>query len=179
MTRKDDKAKRSRREFLLGMVNRFREPEEKGGHVDSFDTREREADDLAAGGSHVAAQRLYRELLADNPDMSGVRTKLARCLYVSGKVVQARVELTRVVRAGPGATASLYLGLCHARGGGPMALTRAAEAWRDYFNPNEPEIMRAVNVLLARLEAGEKLDPEAAAADIDTVLGIVFPADDA
>ncbi len=167
-TRQDDKGlsgnKVSRRNLLLGLVNRFRGPEESGGQVTGIAPETLQADALARGGEYAQAASAYRDVLAQSPEAHDIRAKLGWCLYKSGKIVQAKVELQRVLRKAESRLASLYLGLCLAR---EDRLDAALESWKSYFNPDEPEIMREINLIRARLESGQTLEPQATADQVE------------
>lgn len=158
----------SRRGLFMGMVNRFRGDEESGQNLESLDADELEGDKRAAAGHWPEAATAYRKALAQQPGMDGVRAKLGRCLYHSGQYLLARVECTRVVRRRDSRLASLYLGLTHAREGN---LDRAAEAWKKYYNPDAPQVMREINVVLAHLEAGNPPSGPEAAEAVERALG--------
>lgn len=152
-------ARVSRRNLLLGLVNRFRGPEESGGQVTGIAPESLQADALARGGEYAQAAAAYRSILEQSPEAHDIRAKLGWCLYKAGKIVQAKVELQRVLRKAESRLAALYLGLCLAREG---RLDAALKPWQGYFNPDEPEIMREINLIRARLESGESLEPQAA-----------------
>lgn len=166
----------SRRDLLFGLVNRLRGPAEDGRQLSSLAAQEIEADNLAATGDYAKATQVYRSLLVAHPQLAEARAKLGRCLYASGRLVQAKVELLRARREGAGPAAVLYLGLCLAREG---YLGKAAVAWKDYFNAERPELMREINVFLAQLEQGQAGEPQEAeglgrqtAEAIDVLLGL-------
>ncbi|EGJ50612.1 tetratricopeptide repeat protein [Desulfocurvibacter africanus] len=157
-------AKVSRRGLLLGLVNRFRGPEEAGGQVTGIAPESLQADALAGSGEYAQAAAAYRCILEQSPEAHDIRAKLGWCLYKAGRIVQAKVELQRVLRKAESRLASLYLGLCLTREG---KLEAALKAWQNYFNPDEPEIMREINLIRARLESGQTLEPQAAADQVE------------
>jgi len=59
------------------------------------------------------------------------------------------------------------LGLCHAREG---HLDKACAAWKGYYNPDRPEVMREINVVVAMLETGQTPDPAEAVQALEAAL---------
>ena len=164
----------SRRNLLFGFMNRGRGPQEEGQRLATFEAGEVEADRLAAAGDMPAAVAAYRDILKEHPDMADVRFKLGRCLYMQGRLVQARVELLRLVREDSvGGVASLFLGLCHLR---ENHLDRGMDALKGYFNPDQPQLMREINLIRANVETGNPPDPQDAALAIEDVLKLRRPA---
>jgi len=150
----------SRRNLLFGLVNRFRGSEESGAQVSGITREALEADAMAGRDEFTKAAEAYRRILETSPEAYETRAKLGWCLYKAGKLVQAKVEFKRVLRKTDNRLARLYLGLCLARQGD---LPAAAQAWEDYFNPDEPGIMREINWVKAGLETGNAPDPVEAA----------------
>lgn len=142
----------SRRNLLLGVVNRFRGSEESGGQVTGIAPESLRADALADRGEYLEAAAAYRSILEESPEAHDIRAKLGWCLYKAGKLVQAKVEFQRVLRKSESRLATLHLGLCLAREG---RLEDALKAWEGYFNPDEPGIMREINWIKARMETSE------------------------
>lgn len=163
MARKTDM---SRRDLLLGMVNRFKGTEESAKTVSGIQPDQLNGDRLLDEGNYEQAISAYRTCLQKAPEHREARAKLGYCLYRQERYVQAACEFKRILAKGSHNFSSLYLGLCHARKGD---LDKAAAAWGKYFNPGRPEIMREINVQLALLETGENLDPAEVAEAIDSV----------
>ena len=158
----------SRRNLLLGMVNRFRGPEESGAQVTGLAPEALKADAMAGRGEYIEAAAAYRSILEESPEAHDIRAKLGWCLYKAGKLVQAKVELQRVLRKTESRLATLHLGLCLAREG---RLDGALKAWEGYSNPDEPLIMREINLIKAHVEAGHTQDPIEAADLVEAAAG--------
>lgn len=161
-------AKVSRRNLLLGMVNRFRGSEESGAQVTGLAPEALRADALAGRGEYIEAAAAYRSILEESSEAHDIRAKLGWCLYKAGKLVQAKVEFQRVLRKAENRLATLHLGLCLAREG---RLDGALKAWEGYSNPDEPLIMREINLIKAHVEAGHPQDPIEAADLVEAAAG--------
>ena len=143
MTKKTDI---SRRDLLLGVVNRFRGTEENAQTISGIQPDQLEGDKCLAEGDVNQAITAYRACLQKAPEHKEARAKLGYCLYKQERYVQAACEFKRILGKGKDNFSSLYLGLCHAHKGD---LSKAVNAWNGYFNPNRPEIMREINVHVA------------------------------
>jgi tetratricopeptide (TPR) repeat protein len=160
------KPEMSRRDLLLGMVNRFKGTEESAQTVSGIQSDQLDGDRCLSSQDFDQAVTAYRTCLQKTPEHKEARAKLAYCLYKQDRYVQAICEFKRVLKKGDDNFSSLYLGLCHARKGD---LKNATKAWEGYFNPKRPEIMREINVQVALLETGEKLEPQEVAQAVESV----------
>jgi tetratricopeptide (TPR) repeat protein len=91
-----------------------------------------QAPDLAALGQQARtalqagrfddAAGLYRKMIAQLPNVGGLRLNLGLALFQAGKPREAAVELRAALKLEPGLTpAATMLGLCHAKLGEPLA----------------------------------------------------------
>ncbi|MDK2954795.1 MAG: hypothetical protein PWQ57_291 [Desulfovibrionales bacterium] len=177
----DDSKKISRRDLLMGGVRRLRKnaesiaqlraddsPLKRAGKppVSMFDLGERA---LAEGELDKAAQRL-RECVKADPNDLLARLKLGEALYRLDKFIQARVELDRILRTdSENHLARLYLGLTMCKMGKP---DKVKAAWEGYFEPENLELQREINIQLAFLETEEDLDLDEVAACVERVAGL-------
>ena len=143
--------KYSRRDFLFGMLNRFRRDE---AWVEStgFDPSSREADPFIREGEYDQAVDILRSHLAKSPDNLQARQKLAYC-YLRQEELEASIREFRTIlrdRQQDNFT-NLYLGLALAKQG---RMEQAIVCWREYFNINHPIIQRAVNLQISLHEVG-------------------------
>lgn len=158
----------SRRNLLLGVVNRFRGPEESGAQVTGIAPETLKADAMAGRGEYIEAAAAYRSILEESSEAHEIRAKLGWCLYKAGKLVQAKVEFQRVLRKTESRLATLHLGLCLAREG---KLDAALKSWEGYSNLDEPLVMREINLIKAHVEAGHPQDPIEAAELVEAAAG--------
>ncbi len=141
--------KYSRRDFLFGMVNRFRK--ESWAEGTGYDPSSREADPLIRDGDYARAADILRDHLSRSPDNLQARQKLAYC-HLRLEELEASIREFRTVlreRHQDNFT-NLYLGLALAKQG---RADQAVACWREYFNINHPIIQRAVNVQISLHEA--------------------------
>lgn len=79
--------------------------------MDTLSRRYDRATFLFDSGDHIAASRALAEIVAADPDASGVRLLLARAYYHSAQLGRAEEEARRLVTANPtDAYARLLLG---------------------------------------------------------------------
>lgn len=75
-----------------------------------------------AAGHHEEAARIYRAMVAQLPNVGGLRLNLGLALFNAGKLRAAAAELQTALRLEPGlGPATMMLGLCHAKLGEPLA----------------------------------------------------------
>ncbi|MFW5838028.1 MAG: tetratricopeptide repeat protein [Desulfovibrionaceae bacterium] len=176
-----DKNKMSRRDLFVGGFRRLRKNAQSVGDLRSDDSPLRKAQQpkvsmfemgekaLQRGELDKAVRRLRECVKTDTGD-ADARLKLGEALYRLGKHVQARVELERVLRLRPKENlARLYLGLSLCRLG---KADRVRSAWEDYFEPDNIELQREINLQLAILETDEEPDLDQAAAAVERAAGV-------
>ncbi|MCF8086109.1 MAG: tetratricopeptide repeat protein [Desulfohalobiaceae bacterium] len=143
--------KYSRRDFLFGMLNRFRK-EDYWGESTGFDPSSREADTHIRDGDFTRAAEILSRHLDKSQDNLQARQKLAYC-YLRLEDLEASVREFRTIlreRQQDNFT-NLYLGLALAKQG---RVDQAIACWREYFNINHPIIQRAVNLQISLHEVG-------------------------
>ncbi|WP_051694223.1 tetratricopeptide repeat protein [Desulfohalovibrio reitneri] len=174
--------KLSRRELLFGLGKRFKarhwkdewdrmRADQNGNdgrpaRPPRRDTREGPPT-LLVQGKLEDAEALLLSRLEEDPEDVESRCWLGVCLYRRGQYVRSRCELSRVCRKGGPPAASLHLGLAHARQGD---MDKAAEIWRNYFEPDNTAVQREVNLQLALHESGSCTGEECAQA-VERALG--------
>ena len=148
--------KYSRRDFLFGMVNRFRK-EESWAESTGYDPSSREADPLIREGDYARAEEILLRHLDKSPDNIQARQKLAYC-YLRREELEASIREFRTVlrQRHQDNFTNLYLGLALAKQGRP---DQAIACWREYFNINHPIIQRAVNLQISLHEVNSA-DPQ-------------------
>ncbi len=138
--------KYSRRDFLFGMVNRFRK-EDEWGESTGFDPSSREADSLIRDGEYSRAMEILNRHLTKSPDNLQARQKLAYCHLHLGELEESVREFRTILRERQQDNfTNLYLGLALAKQG---RAEQAIACWREYFNINHPIIQRAVNLQIS------------------------------
>jgi tetratricopeptide (TPR) repeat protein len=143
--------KYSRRDFLFGMLNRFRR-EDSWGEDTGFDPSSREADTLIREEDYTRAKEVLSRHLAKSPDNLQARQKLAYCHLRLEELESSVREFRAVLRERRQDNfTNLYLGLALAKQG---RADQAVTCWREYFNINHPIIQRAVNLQLSLHEVG-------------------------
>lgn len=148
--------KYSRRDFLFGMVNRFRS-DDAWGEGPGFDLSSRDADPLIREERYDEAVEILRKQLDKSPDNLQARQKLAYC-YLRQEELEACIREFRIVlreRRQDNFT-NLHLGLAFAKQG---RADQAITCWREYFNINHPIIQRAVNLQISLHDVGSA-DPQ-------------------
>lgn len=136
----------SRRDFLFGMINRYRS-DAFWGESTGYDPGTREADAYLKAGDFAKGAELLEEMLSKSPDHIQARQKLAYCYLKTDKAEQAASELNKVLQRGREDNFTfLYLGLALAKLG---RLGDAVETWKNYFNVDRPLIQRALNLQIA------------------------------
>jgi tetratricopeptide (TPR) repeat protein len=148
--------KYSRRDFLFGMLNRFRK-ESSWAEDTGFDPSTRDADPLIRDGSYAEAVEILSQKLAKSPDNLQARQKLAFCYLRQGELEASIREFRTILRERRQDNfTNLHLGLAFAKQG---RTEQAIACWREYFNINHPIIQRAVNLQISLHEVGSA-DPE-------------------
>lgn len=144
-----------RRNLLFGAFRRFgkhneNEPAPAQAATDAAFPILKEANEAFAAEHWETACEKYREALKAESHNTEARMRLGRAFYRQGKYIQARVEFERVLRnRGEDNEARLHLGLTLARLERPA---KAAEVWREFFDPEATLVQREINVQLAFLE---------------------------
>jgi tetratricopeptide (TPR) repeat protein len=165
---KDRKPKTlSRRDLLFRPMKGIRERDEvtapAGLTGDCLD-----ADQALKRGDYPQARELYQRCIASAPENKEARKRLAYAGYRMGDAAEARAEFESYLQRFPGDSfALLYLGLAHATLGDIPAATRV---WKDYFNLDQPIILREINLQLALLESGEPLAAEEIVSSIEAAI---------
>lgn len=172
----DSKSPRlSRRDLLFGAVKRLKREDEWEEIREQERTKSRrsfelleEGNKLLSEGDFEAAAQKFRSLLEERPDLEEARRLLGYSLYRIGRYIQARVEFERVLYTGEGDNfSSLYLGLCLARMG---MREKAVSAWKGYFNADEIDIQRELNLQAALMETGDAPSAEEMAETVEAVI---------
>lgn len=152
----------SRRGFLFGGFRKSEDRESLKGAAKPIAACEADLDTLAQANLAYEKERYeeaaekYREFVKTEPDNADARKRYGHSLYMSGRYVQARVELNRAMKIlGKDNFSSLYLGLCFCRMGRGE---KVAETWKDYFNPSQVEVQREINLQLAMIETDPETD---------------------
>ncbi|WP_027178929.1 tetratricopeptide repeat protein [Maridesulfovibrio bastinii] len=178
----DEKKSRrlSRRGFLFGGLRKLKERENPNTVSKPIAARELDLELLAEGnvayenGRYAEAAEKYKTFVRIEPENSDARKRLGHCLYLEGKYIQARVELSRALKIlGKDNFSSLYLGLCFCRMGRG---SDAVASWKGYFNPNKIEIQREVNLQLAMIETDPETDLAVCADMVEKALSDCSPA---
>lgn len=146
----------SRRNFLFGAVRRMKG--EDAQEVPMAATSETiplllEANDAFAAEKYDDAVQKYREYLKLEKNDVDVHLQLGISLYRSGKFGAARLEFRKVLKErkkDPRAT--VYLGLTHARADN---LAKAANAWDDFFDLKNVNLLREINVQKGLIQTGD------------------------
>jgi tetratricopeptide (TPR) repeat protein len=140
----------SRRDFLFGLINRYRS-DAFWGESTGFDPGTREADGYLKAGELDKAAELLEEMLQKSPDHVQARQKLAYCYLQADKPERAASEFRKVLQRGREDNFTfLYLGLAQAKLG---RLSEAVETWKGYFNVDRPLIQRALNLQIALFDS--------------------------
>jgi Flp pilus assembly protein TadD len=171
MSKKNDKVNASRRNFLMGAVRRIRKEDAQscGPIAASSGTISliREANDAYAAEDWDEAIRLYREYLKKEKDLD-VRLRLGETMYKAGRYIPARTEFRTVLRGRPKELrAMILLGLTYARA---EDLEKAAEAWREYFDPHNIPMQRELNLQIGLIDDGMAESPESVARAVEAQL---------
>lgn len=175
MSREQKKDAMSRRELLFGAVKKLRREDEWQEIRDEEQAKSKEAANALAQanmlleqGDYEKAAEKYRALLKQDPGFLEAHRRLGYCLYRLDKFIQAKVEFERVLyHRKRDNFSNLYLGLVLARLGKPE---KAAVVWKNYFNPDEIDISREINIQLAMLETEEPPGAEAMADAVEDVV---------
>ena len=167
-----DKNTLSRRKLLFGAFRRKAEDWEPEAPVSSSDESEavlKEANRAYSSGELAEAARGYREYLKLEPQDAEARQRLAWCFYNMGKLVQAKVEFERIIRQKEGKDnfSFLYLGLTLCRMGKP---DKAAVVWKRYFNPQNIDVQRELNVQTALIESGDEPEPMGVVREVEAAI---------
>lgn len=143
--------KYTRRDFLFGILNRFRR-DDSWAEDTGFDPSSREADPHLRSGDYPRAAEILRQHVAKSPDNLQARQKLAYCYLQQGELESSTEEFRTILRQRHQDNfTNLYLGLALAKLG---RTDQAVACWREYFNINHPAIQRAVNLQISLHEAG-------------------------
>lgn len=175
MNREKDQGGLSRRELLFGAVKRLRRDEEWREIREEERAKDKRTTTLLMEGNkhlehgdYKAAAEQYRACVKHESGFLEAHRRLGYCLYRLGRYIQAKVEFERVLyNRNSDNFSCLYLGLCLARLG---KAEKAAAVWKNYFNPDEIDIQREINVQLALLETDHPPSPEEMS---DAVEGVV------
>jgi tetratricopeptide (TPR) repeat protein len=150
----EKKIDKSRRNFLLGAVRRFKNEETSGPAASTASCIDimKEANALYVDEQWEEARQKYRQCLDSDKNDADVRYRLGVCLYRTGLYRQAKLEFERALRIRREyMDAFLYLGLTMVR------LDRADKAvalWKRYFNPGAVAVQRELNLQIGLIEEG-------------------------
>jgi len=165
----------SRRELLFGAVKKLRREDEWQEVREQEQAKSKKAasileqgNTLLENGDYEGAAEKYRALIKEDSSFLEAHRRLGYCLYRLGKHIQAKVEFERVLyHKKRDNFCNLYLGLVLARLNKPE---KAAVVWKNYFNPDELDISREINIQLALLETEEAPEPQAMADAVEDVV---------
>ncbi|MBU1248512.1 MAG: tetratricopeptide repeat protein [Proteobacteria bacterium] len=154
MAKKNETIDVSRRNFLMGFRKlREEEPGEAQTPVASTDETFdllKEANLAYKDRNWEPAREKYEAFLKKESRNPNARFRLGRCLYETGKYIQAKIQFEQVLRLRrEDQDATLFLGLSLMRLDRPE---KAAVIWRMYMNPKAMPIQREVNIQLAFIE---------------------------
>lgn len=128
----------------------------------------RAGNEAYANGEYDDAVGQYKAFLKMEPNNTPGRVRLGHTLYKLGRNVQAKIEFERVLKLDEKEQeARLYLGLTLMRMGRP---DKAAEHWKQYFNPQDIPVQREINLHVAYVEAGDEVDPFQIADSVEKVI---------
>lgn len=154
----DKKINTSRRNFLMGAINRVKNVKPEGptaSTAEAVDTV-KEANACYVDCNWEDARLKYKECLDADKNDADVRYRLGVCLYKTGKYRQAKLEFERALRIRRNfQDAFLYLGLTMVRLDKPE---KAVALWKQYFNPKALSVQRELNLQTGLLEEGV-IDP--------------------
>ncbi len=150
------KKKLSRRELFRNLFSIRSESLE--GEVSGIDPDMIYADRLMKKRDYQRALEYYTLRLEKEPGHLEAMRNLGYCRFKLGEPEKAIEAFEKVLSLRPGDNvALLYLGLINAyRGNGEEAVRH----WKSYFNIHKPLIQREINLILARHERGDRLDPQ-------------------
>ncbi|WP_031483024.1 tetratricopeptide repeat protein [Maridesulfovibrio frigidus] len=165
----------SRRGFLFGGFRKKDDKEQLNSAAKPIAATEVDLDVLASANvayenkRYVEASEKYRDFIKSEPHNANARKRFGHSLYMSGKYIQAKVELERSLKIlGEDNFSALYLGLTYCRMG---KNEKVLAVWKGYFNPEKINIQREVNLQMALIESDPEF-PLAEAADmVEKVLG--------
>jgi tetratricopeptide (TPR) repeat protein len=155
---KKESKRLSRRELLMGPINRWRDRGESAAGPSGATQDALSADELLRQGRIEEAYQAYKAVLRADPNHLEARARLGYCLYLLGRCNQAVIEFNRVLKKRSDMFSWLYLGLCQTKRG---RLPEAISAWKNYINPREVTISREINLQIALFETK---DPDQTAA---------------
>jgi tetratricopeptide (TPR) repeat protein len=152
---KDRKPKTlSRRDLLFRPMKGIRERDEvtapAGLTGDCLD-----ADQALKRGDYPQARELYQRCIASAPENKEARKRLAYAGYRMGDAEAARAEFESYLQRFPGTASPCSISASPTPHWGTYPLP--TRVWKDYFNLDQPIILREINLQLALLESGEPL----------------------
>lgn len=166
----DKKINTSRRNFLMGAVNRVKNTRSVGPTASTADSIEviKEANCLYVDCKWDEARLKYKECLQSDKNDADVRYRLGVCLYKSGMYRQAKLEFERALRIRREfPDAMLYLGLTMVRLQKPE---KALALWKQYFNPKALSVQRELNLQTGLMEEGVMDPPEVIAEAVESAI---------
>lgn len=167
MSNKEKKTRLSRRDLLFRPFKGLREQD----HVQSLsglDSLHFQADQALKKGRFAEAATQYEQCLDKNPEDIEARKRLGLSLYRQGRLDESREHFERALSQREGDSFSLlYLGLVHASLGN---LKRAVIVWNEYFNLDQPLILREINLQKALLESDSPPSAEEVVASIEEAI---------
>lgn len=145
------RGKYSRRDFLFGLVNRFRS-DQYWAEATGFDPSSQDVDPLIREGDYSAAIHSLKQRLEKTPDNVQARQKLAYCHLQENELEESIRQFREILKQKQQDNFTLlYLGLALAKHGNTE---QATLCWREYFNVNHPVIQREINLQLSLYDTG-------------------------
>ncbi|WP_285907625.1 tetratricopeptide repeat protein [Pseudodesulfovibrio pelocollis] len=166
----EKKIDRSRRDFLMGAVRRFRREENAGPAASTAACIDvmKQANALYVDEQWEEARQKYRQCLEDDKSDADVRYRLGVCLYRTGMYRQAKLEFERALRLRREyMDAFLYLGLTMVRLERP---DKALGLWKRYFNPGALAVQRELNLQVGLMEEGVTDPPQTIAEAVEKAI---------
>jgi tetratricopeptide (TPR) repeat protein len=166
----EKKIDKSRRNFLLGAVRRFRNEDDTGPAASTAACIDvmKEANALYVDEQWEEARHKYKQCMDADKNDADVRYRLGVCLYRTGMYRQAKLEFERALRIRREyMDAFLYLGLTMIRLERP---DKALGLWKRYFNPGAVAVQRELNLQVGLMEEGVTDSPEAIAGAVEKAI---------
>jgi len=158
------KEKVSRRDLFRSLFRGIKGGESLKQESSGMDPDMVYADKLLKKGDYQGAEHYYARRLEKEPMHVEAMRNLGYCLFKMGELDRARKSWESLLSLRPRDNhALLYVGLIHAYQG---STKQAVDTWKLYFNIRKPLVQREINLILARHERGDELDPEKIASQV-------------
>lgn len=162
MEKEKKSQKMSRRGFLFGGLRKIKDRESLKSPAKPIAASGADLNLLAQANlayedrQYEKAAEKYHDFVKIEPDNVDARKRYGHCLYMNGRYVQARVEFSRVIKIiGKDNFSALFLGLCFCR---MSKRDKVPATWKEFFNPEQIEVQREVNLQLAMIETEPEMD---------------------